>query len=126
MFPLALLGAGVLMAVSAHWGSWFLTPERGASRLLHVLAVVEAAAFAAGVVLYLSVRLGWWSCPVGLAAAESSAALAAITNITVWRFRQEERVLKREVVRTLVVLAAAAVVFVAVILVASLLGLTGA
>jgi hypothetical protein len=127
IFPLGLVIAGLLAALSAGWAGTLLARDQTQTQLWPVIWITEVAAIGTALIFLLLVRLGAASFgPLIIPILIFSLILALCAGVATWRFRSAKQETKSEVKLTVGLLVLAVVSVPAVIFIASLFGLTGA
>ena len=132
VFPLTIGVAALLAALAVGWAGSLLAPDGSRTRLLPTVRAAGAMATVVAALLLAYLALAERVLPRVLAVppivlgAVSALLLAAGATAATWRYRTAERRLARDVRLTLALLALAGASVPAVLVAASLVGLTGA
>lgn len=127
IFPLALVIAALLAALSAGWAGTYLASNQMQTRLVPVIGVTEIAGIGVALLFLLLVRLGLASFgPLIVPIALFSLVLTLTATIATWRFRGPQQNSGRDAKLTVTLLVLAVVSVPVVVFLASLLGLAGA
>lgn len=127
IFPLALVIAALLAALSAGWAGIYLANDQTQTRLVPVIGVTEVAGIGVALLFLLLVRLGMASFgPLVGPIALFSLVLTLTATMATWRFRAPQQNRGGEVKLTVTLLVLAVVSVPVVVFLASLLGLAGA
>lgn len=127
IFPLGLVIAAVLAALSAGWVGTYLAHDQTWTQLAPVIGVTVAVAVGVALLFLVFVRLGMTGFgPLIIPVVIFSLILALSASIATWRFRRPQQDKRGDVRLTVALLVLAVASVPSVVFLASRLGLAGA